>query len=154
MSITLRPLTRQNFAAAARLKVAPDQESFVAPNLYSIAECYVEPTWTPLAIYAGDEMVGFATIGRDDETGRWWIIRFMIGAAHQNRGYGAAALPALIDFMRQRHACTAIYLGYEPDNAVAERLYARAGFKPTGEIDDGEIVARLDLSVAADAKER
>jgi diamine N-acetyltransferase len=118
----------------------------VASNLYSLAECHVEPTFTPLAIYAGDELVGFATTGYDDEAGRWWICRFMIDARRQGRGYGTAALRELIDLMRERHGCDAIYLGYEPDNAVAQRLYARAGFAPTGEINDGEIVARLDLA--------
>lgn len=46
-------------------KVTPEQEDFVAPNLYSIAEAYVEPSWTPLAIYAGEELVGFSMFGRD-----------------------------------------------------------------------------------------
>lgn len=145
MSISLQPVTRENFTAMIRLRVAPGQETFVATNLYSLAECYVEPTFTPLAMYAGDEIVGFATTGYDDELDRWWICRFMIDARHQGRGYGTAALRMLIDFMRERHACEAIYLGYEPDNDVAARLYAHAGFTPTGEIDDGEIIARLDL---------
>jgi diamine N-acetyltransferase len=118
----------------------------VASNLYSLAECHVEPTFTPLAIYAGDELVGFATIGLDDETDCWWICRFMVDARHQGRGHGIAALRALIDLMRDRHGCETIYLGYEPDNDVAARLYARVGFAPTGEISDGEIVARLDLA--------
>ncbi|HEU0116056.1 MAG TPA: GNAT family N-acetyltransferase [Thermomicrobiales bacterium] len=128
--------------------MAPEQEAFVASNLYSLAECYVEPTFTPLAIYAGDEIVGFATIGHDDEMDRWWICRFMIDAARQGRGYGTTALRELIDLMRERHGCEAIFLGYEPDNDVAARLYAHAGFAPTGDIDGGEIVARLALPPA------
>ncbi|HEU5434118.1 MAG TPA: GNAT family N-acetyltransferase [Thermomicrobiales bacterium] len=99
-----------------------------------------------MAICAGNETVGFAMIGYDDETKSWWIIRFMIDAAQQGRGYGTAALPALIALMRERHGCDAILLGYEPGNDVAARLYARVGFVPTGEIEDGEIIARLDLS--------
>jgi diamine N-acetyltransferase len=144
--ITLRSVTRQNFRDVVRLKVAPEQEHFVAPNLYSLAEAYVEPTWAPLAVYAGDELVGFAMYGHDGEGDRWWIIRFMIGPAHQGQGYGKAALRLLINRMIERHRCGEIYLGYEPGNLVAERLYAREGFVPTGEVEDGEIVARLDLS--------
>jgi diamine N-acetyltransferase len=145
MPITLEPVTRENFTAVVRLKVAPDQEPFVAPNLYSIAEAYVEPTWTPLAILADGAVVGFASIGLDEETGRWWIGRFMIGAGFQGRGFGTAALRAVVNRLRERHGAEAVYLGYVPGNAVAERLYARAGFSPTGEIEDGEIIARLDL---------
>ena len=146
MNITFRPVTRANFSAVVALTVAPEQADFVSPNLYSLAEAAIEPTWTPLAIYAGDALVGFALFGRDDETGRWWIMRYMIDVRHQGRGYGAAALPALIDLIVERHSCGEIFLGYEPSNDVAERLYARAGFVPTGEMVGCKIVARLDLT--------
>jgi diamine N-acetyltransferase len=143
MDITFRPVTRANFSAVVELTVAPEQAEFVAPNVYSLAEAYLEPSWTPLAIYAVDALVGFALYGREDETGRWWLMRYMIDAPHQGRGYGTAALPKLIDLMVERHGCGEIFLGYEPSNDVAERLYARMGFVPTGEMVGGEIVARL-----------
>jgi diamine N-acetyltransferase len=145
MDITFRPVTRANFSAVVELTVAPEQTEFVASNLYSLAEAAIEPTWTPLAIYAGDDLVGFALFGRDDETGSWWIMRYMIDAQHQGRGYGTAALPKLIDLMIERHGCGEIFLGYEPSNDVAERLYARMGFVPTGEMVGSEMVARLGL---------
>ena len=146
MDITFRQVTRENFAAVTELTVAPGQAEFVASNLYSLAEAYVESTWTPLAIYAGDQFVGFAMFGRDDETGRWWIMRYMIDADYQGRGYGTAALPGLIDLIVERHGCSELFLGYEPSNEVASRLYARMGFAPTGEMTGGEIVARLDIA--------
>jgi diamine N-acetyltransferase len=145
MDITFAPVTRANFSAVVELTVAPEQADFVSPNLYSLAEVAIEPSWTPLAIYAGDDLVGFALFGRDDETGQWWIMRYMIDVQHQGRGYGTAALPVLIDLMVERHGCGEIFLGYEPSNDVAERLYARMGFVPTGEMVGGEIVARLGL---------
>ncbi len=145
MDITFRPVTRANFSAVVELTVAPEQAEFVAPNVYSLAEAYLEPSWTPLAIYAGEDLVGFAQFGRDDETGRWWLMRYMIDAQHQGKGYGTAALPVLIDLMIERHGCGEIFLGYEPSNDVAERLYARLGFVPTGEMVGSEIVARLEL---------
>jgi diamine N-acetyltransferase len=143
MNITFRPVTRENFSAVIELTVTPKQVDFVSSNLYSLAEASIEPSWTPLAIYAGDDLVGFALFGRDDETGRWWIMRYMIDAQHQGRGYGTAALPMLIDLIVERHSCGEIFLGYDPGNDVAERLYARMGFAPTGEMVGGEIVARL-----------
>ena len=146
MNITFRPVMRANFSAVVELTVAPEQAEFVAPNVYSLAEAYLEPSWTPLAIYAGDDLVGFALFGRDDETGRWWIMRYMIDARHQGRGYGTAALPGLIDLIVERHACSELFLGYEPSNEVASHLYARMGFAPTGEMAGGEIIARLDLT--------
>jgi diamine N-acetyltransferase len=146
MDITFRPVTRENFSAVIELTVTPEQVEFVSPNLYSLAETYVERTWTPLAIYAGDQLVGFAMFGRDDETRQWWIMRYLFDTRHQGRGYGTAALPLLIDLIVERHGCNELFLGYDPSNEVAKRLYARMGFVPTGEMLEGEIVARLDLT--------
>ena len=146
MDITFQPVTWENFSAVIELTVTPEQADFVAPNLNSIAEAYLEPTWTPLAIYAQDHLVGFAMFGRDDQTGRWWIMRYMIDAQHQGKGYGTAALPGLIDLIVERHGCNELFLGYDPGNEVAKRLYARMGFVPTGEILGDEIVAQLILA--------
>ena len=145
MTLRLQPVTWENFSAVIALTVAPEQAEFVAPNVKSIAEAYLEPTWTPLAIYAGDDLVGFTLFGRDDETGRWWLMRYMIDAKHQGKGYGTAALRMVIDLMVERHGCDEIFLDYSPGNDVAARLYARIGFVPTGEMQGGEIIARLSL---------
>ena len=148
MDITFRPVTWANFSAVIELTIKPEQAEFLTPNLNSIAEAYLEPTWTPLAIYAGDALVGFAMFGRDDETERWWIMRYMIDVQHQGKGYGTAALPGLIDLIVARHGCSELFLGYEPNNGVARRLYARMGFAPTGEVVGDEIIARLDLATS------
>src|SRR5215212_4796757 len=148
MDITFRPVTRENFSAVIELTVTPEQAEFVSSNLYSLAETYVEPTWTPLAIYAGDQLVGFAMFGRDEETGQWWIMRYLIDIRHQGSGYGTAALPLLIDLIVERHGCKELFLRYDPSNELDRRLYARMGFAPTGEMTGGEIVARLDLATS------
>jgi diamine N-acetyltransferase len=145
MNITLRPVTWENFSAVIALTVTAEQADFVAPNVHSIAEAYLEPTWTPLAIYAGDDLVGFTQFGRDDETGRWWLMRYMIDAMYQGKGYGTAALRMVIDLMVERHGCDEIFLDYSLGNDVAARLYARIGFVPTGEVQGGEIMTRLSL---------
>lgn len=41
----------------------------------------------------------------------------------------------------------AIELNYDADNSVAARLCTKLGFMPTGEVDEGEIRARLILDV-------
>lgn len=143
--IAFRPVTRDNLRELVRLKVAEGQDDFVAPNVLSIAQAYVEPTCTPWGIYDGDTAVGFAMEEFDPETGQWWIVRFMIGADHQGKGYGTAALAALVAAMAERHGCREICLSYVPGNAVAERMYAKAGFVPTGAVEEGEIVARRVL---------
>ncbi|MPN03511.1 hypothetical protein SDC9_150741 [bioreactor metagenome] len=38
-----------------------------------------------------------------------------------------------------------VLLSYEPDNLVAKALYKSIGFVETGDIEDGELVAKLTL---------
>lgn len=142
--ISLRPIDADNLRAATTLKVLPEQTSFVADNLVSVAQAYVHRHWVPQAIYAGDELVGFTLTGRETETGHDWIIRFMIAAEHQGKGYGKAALLAVIEYLKAQPGNSEVRLSYVPGNDVAERLYRAVGFVPTGEVDDGEVVMRLE----------
>lgn len=103
MQITLREITKNNWRECVDLKVGPGQENFVAPNLFSIAEAKFEPGWTPLAIYAGETLVGFTMYGQDERDGSYWIIRLMVDAAYQGRGagqgcfIGSLAIPCSLD---------------------------------------------------------
>ena len=146
MTVTLRPITRDNLWAVVELKLHPGQEEFVADNIDSIANAYVEPTFVPLAVYAGDELVGFAMYGQHPHTGAWWVIRLMIDREHQGKGYGRAATEAVIELMAERVGCEEIVTSFVPANAAAAKLYASLGFRPTGEIEDGEPLVRLRVA--------
>ncbi len=146
MTVTLRPITRDNLGAVLRLKLHPGQESFVADNAVSIANAYVEPTFIPLGVYAGDELVGFAMYGQHPDTGAWWVIRLMIDREQQGQGYGRAAMEAVLAMMAERVGCEEIVTSFVPSNAAAAGLYASLGFRPTGEIEDGEPLVRLWLA--------
>ncbi len=146
MTVTLRPLTRDNLWAVVELKLHPGQEAFVADNIVSIANASVEPTFVPLAVYAGEELVGFAMYGQHPETGAWWVIRLMIDRAHQGKGYGRAAMEAVIAMMADRVGCEEIETSFNPANAVAFGLYTSLGFQPTGEVEDDEPLLRLRLT--------
>ncbi len=145
MAVTLRPITRENLGAVLRLRKHPDQEGFVPDNAASLALAYVEPTFAPLAVYAGEEPVGFAMYGQHPDTGAWWVIRLMIDREQQGQGYGRAAMEAVIEMMAERVGCEEIVTSFVPSNAVAAGLYAGLGFRPTGEIEDGEPLVRLWL---------
>lgn len=141
--VTVEPVNRANFKACIDLKVASDQEGFVATNLYSIAQAKVEPTFVPLAIVAGETVVGFAMYGHEVDSGRWWIIRLMIGAGYQGKGFGNAAMDALIARMVDLHGVGEIRLGCVVGNDRARRLYEHHGFRDTGEVEDNEAVMLL-----------
>lgn len=143
--LTLQTLSHANARAVLRLQIVPEQNGFVASNADSVADAYVDRSLQPLAIYADDELVGFVMYGLETETGRWWVIRLMIDERFQRRGYGRAAMLALIDLMREQHGCRSIVLGVDAGNEGAIRLYEGLGFSATGEVEHDETIMRLDL---------
>ena len=70
----------------------------------------------------------------------------MIDRAHQGKGYGRAAMEAVIAMMADRVGCEEIVTSFNPANAVAFGLYTSLGFQPTGEIEDDEPLLRLRLA--------
>lgn len=162
LDITLRPITTDNWVECIELTPTEEQQQhgFVATNVLSLAQAYAEPWWNPLAIYSGDTMVGFVMYGRWPETGIPkhhgspepgvdYILRMMIDEHHQGRGYGRAAMQALIDRIKRQPGCREIQLDYDSVNVVAERLYSSLGFRPIYGSVDGEITARLVIAEAA-----
>ena len=145
MNVSLREIDESNFRQVINLTVADEQKGFVASNARSIAQSKIYPHLVPLAVYEDGKLVGFAMYGRDPETYRYWIVRLMIDAEFQGKGYGRAATLALIKKMEQLPKCGEIFLSFVPDNEGAEKLYQSVGFKRTGERDeDGEIIMRFE----------
>ena len=154
MSITLREITPENFKECIDLKVADDQISFVASNLMSIAQSKIYPSRNPMAVYDGEQMVGFAMFGFDPDDDRFYLGRLMIDERFQGRGYGKAAVLAVIEALRENPNCREIYLSFVPENTTAERLYEKIGFERTGELNYGEIVMRYDLEKNGNPKSK
>jgi len=146
MSIELKEINRSNFSAVLKLDVDESQRGFVAPNVKSIAESKVYDIFHPRAIYKEDELIGFLMYGQDDgKTDDVWIIRFMIDKAYQGKGYGKAAMISVINEMKARYNKDNIYLSFEPENTVAQKLYESLGFVDTGRVEHGELVYCLDM---------
>lgn len=142
--VRLEPITPQNFDECIDLKVSDAQTGFVASNLYSIAQTKVYPDMEPFAVYAGDQMVGFVMFGFSVNFKRYFLVRLMVDARFQGKGYGRAATLEVIEKMRRIEDCKEIYLSCVPENTNAERLYKSIGFERTGEINEGgEIVMRF-----------
>lgn len=151
--VSLRAITRDNLDAILRLNVDPDQKTFVASNVYSLAEAWTEPSFQPFAIYHADEPVGFTMYGLEESTARWWVVRLMVDAGHQAHGFGRAAMQLLLPLMVERHGMQRIVTSYEPGNDVAAALYRKLGFQDTGELDEGEYLMVLDLPATLTGKD-
>lgn len=149
MEIHLEPVTQSNWEACIKLRVSEDQKTFVASNLFSIAQAQFHPGVLPRCAYDGELMIGFVMCGADpDEPDQRWIWRLMVDASHQGHGYGAAILSMVI--AEERSMGTArLYLSVEPKNAGAIGLYERFGFTATGVLQDGEEMYVLELTARA-----
>ena len=142
-TVTLTELTKDNWEAVAALDVHPHQRGFVAPNLRSIAESQFYPWARRRVILADGFTAGFIVHGTDPESGEHWLHRFMVMAERQGQGIGRDALRILMDEWKSDPEVTTVLLSYEPDNAVAEKLYVSFGFEPGELAEWGERVARL-----------
>ena len=142
--IEISPVTKENIRACAKLEVAEGQKPFVARNLATIAWAYVDPTFTPYAIYAGDTVVGLAAveyIPDNEDYDRHWVPRFMIGEPFQGKGYGKRAMLKIIEMITEQHpACERVRLSVVQENSAAISFYKRIGFIETNEMLEDERV--------------
>jgi len=146
--IRLERVTQDNLQQVITLDIADEQRNFLeTPSvLYGIAEVQFHPTYLPYTILDDDVMVGFVIYGYlPEDSLKWWIPLLIIDKCYQGKGYGRAAMEAVIKTVREQVPnCKEIALSYKQDNTVAERLYLSMGFEKTDEIDDrDQITMRL-----------
>jgi len=145
-TVSLRAVTEDNLNDVIALKVAPHQENSVAPNVKSLAEAAVADEVMFRAIYADEEPVGFLMLSERRSVPRYYLWRFMIDADHQGKGYGAAAMRLLIEYVRELPNATELFLSYVPGDATPGPFYAKLGFVDTGRVQGGENEAVLALN--------
>jgi diamine N-acetyltransferase len=142
----LKAISKDNWIDAISLRVRDDQTNFVASNAVSLAQLNFLENFHAKGIYHGEEMVGFALYGMDEDDNEYWIYRMMIDQKHQGKGYGKEAINLVIEDIKtikeDRHKT--ITLSYEPTNEHAKRVYEKMGFKEVeGLVIGGEQVSRF-----------
>ncbi len=140
--VRLSPVDATTWRGVAALRVAPEQERFVATPLHYLALCAYGGVWTAYAATAGDDVVGFLMRGVDDEDGSLWLGGVLVDVTHQGRGVGRAMVLTALETWADEARAAGFALSYEPANAAAAALYRSLGFVETGEVDDDEVVAR------------
>jgi diamine N-acetyltransferase len=141
--IRLEPIGASNRKAVLGLELAEDQEDFLADNASSLKEAASDGDARPRAVVAGDRVVGFLMYDASEGDDEALIYRFMIDRRSQGRGYGRAALSALLQEIRALGHVRDVLVCYMPENEGARRLYQSAGFVDEGVDEDGEMIARL-----------
>lgn len=143
--ISLREITADTVRTICDLQVLPAQGAFVASNAISIAQAYFEPKAWFRAIHADQTPVGFVMLSLDPALPEYCIWRFMIDGRYQHLGYGTRALRLVIDHIRTLPRATEVLVSYVPAEGSPEPFYRKAGFIPTGQVIDGEVVLKLVL---------
>jgi diamine N-acetyltransferase len=147
--LRLAEVTRDNVRAACGLEIRPEQKGTVAPVAWSLAAAYTVPdiAW-PRLVYDGDHLVGFI-MGAFDPDGevelfRSFLWRMNIAAGHQGKGYGRFAVEGLCA-EAERRGQRRLMVSWKQHKHGPEGFYLRLGFRPTGECNQGEVVAERIL---------
>jgi diamine N-acetyltransferase len=144
--VSLREVTADTVREICRLRVGAGQDGLVAPVAESIAEAHFAPTAWFRAVYAGDTPVGFVMLSDDPASGQYHLWRLLVDAGHQGKGYGRRAVELACDYVRTRPGATELLTSWVPGERGPEEFYRKLGFERTGEVEDGEVVARLRLA--------
>jgi diamine N-acetyltransferase len=151
-SVELVVVTADNLRATMRLETHKSQEQFVAPVTQSLCEALVPPvergvTVVPWyrAVAADGVLAGFVMLARSQPGAEEpWLWRLLVDRMHQRRAIGTRILDLVIEQCREWGDDT-LLTSWRPGKGSPEPMYLARGFVPTGEIDDGEVVARLSL---------
>ena len=145
MTLSLRPVTADNYEAICDLDVAPEQEAFVACNMWSLVEAAYNDGHITRGIYLNDEPVGFF-MWVYETPNRVSIYRFMVDQTHQRQGIGRQAMTMALQDIQQDLELSCIEICYNPNNPVAKAFYASFGFIESGMATDGEdMLAKIQL---------
>lgn len=105
----------------------------MASNAFSMAQAFFEKNWVLRGIQEEEKLIGFAMYGFSPELNAYELCRLMIDETSQGKGYGRCALQLLLQEMKARYSCEAIYLSTSPANRKGRHLYESVGFVRTGE---------------------
>jgi diamine N-acetyltransferase len=152
--IELQEINQDNWRAALKLTVLPEQQGFVSEPgsvaAIAISKAFVGyggMRWMPYTVLSEGQMVGFFVLARKEEERFVWLRHFFIDQNEQGKVYGKAAHAALkLRVAKQMPAIDEIHLTVHPENAVARSIYTNAEFEPTGEWMSGEPIYRCDLT--------
>jgi len=138
----VRPVGSDDVLPLVKLKVAPEQEGYVAPNAVSLAQAAYKPPGRPFGLYADGQPVGFLLLwdarrDPEDPADQLYVWRLMVDTRYQGQGHGRAAIRWTIDEAR-RMGVASVGLSHVQGNPVGA-FYEKLGFRYTGKVNEGEL---------------
>jgi RimJ/RimL family protein N-acetyltransferase len=144
--------TAEHVRELLALRTHKSQEAFVAPMAKSLSQALLPEVWQGnqtipwyRAIEADGEIVGFAMLATyegDAETILW---RLLIDRLHQRRGVASMAMDLVEAHVRDEMGESTLMTSWVPGRGSPEAFYLGRGYEPTGEMEEGEVLARKVL---------
>ncbi len=161
-TVQLRDIvTDDEKAAVLELRRAPGQERFLGSMESHFEDAVTDAKACPRmwSVHDGDRLVGFVMISDgipaetlasdDDIIGPYYLWRLLVDERFQGRGYGAATIDAVVDYLRTRPGADVLLTSCVSGQGSPQPFYERCGFVAAGVIKWDEIVLRLDLTQRA-----
>jgi len=156
-TVRLRDIvTSEDRAAVLGLRLASGQDAYLnsMEEIFEEADEEQRAMPRPWAVRdaATGALVGFAMISDDipqpmddDLVGPYYLWKLLIDAPLQGRGYGAATLDAVVDYVGTRPGADVLYTSCADGPGSPRGFYLGYGFTDTGRVMWGENVLALDL---------
>ena len=152
-------VTEDDDEAVMGLRRGPGQDRYLGRMRSHFEDAVVDAKGCPRMWSVHDAetggLVGFVmisdnvpaeTLAADDEVvGPYFLWRLLIDHRHQGRGYGAATIDAVIDYLRTRPNAEFLLTSCVAGEGSPQPFYLKYGFELTGEQKWGEDLLRLDL---------
>ena len=106
------------------------------------------------SVHHREQLVGFVMISDgigeldDDLVGPYYLWRLLIDERFQGRGYGAATIDAVVDYLRGRPDASVLWTSCAAGDGSPQPFYLRYGFVRTGDVKWDEDLLRLDLDAS------
>jgi ribosomal protein S18 acetylase RimI-like enzyme len=81
---------------------------------------------TAYTLVEDTQLIGYGELWVDDDEAEVELARLIIEPGHRGRGYGRRLVRELVALARRQHQTVVVRV--HPDNVVAQRSYAAAGF--------------------------
>ena len=158
--VELRDLvTEDDDEAVMGLRRGPGQERYLGRMISHFEDAISDARACPRMWSCHDadtsQLVGFVmisdgipaeTLAADDDVGPYFLWRLLIDHRFQGRGYGAAAVDAVVDYLRSRPNADVLLTSCTAGEGSPQPFYLHYGFELTGEHKWGEDLLRLELA--------
>ena len=154
-------VTEADRSAVLALRRGPGQERYLGSMESHFEDAIADARACPRmwSVHDGDVLVGFVMISDgipaerlaadDDMVGPYFLWRLLIDERHQGRGYGAATIDAVVDYLRTRPNADILWTSCEHGPGSPQPFYLHYGFVLSGDVKWGEDLLRLDLATAS-----